>query len=304
MIPLVSNTVDITMTSSVPESESKVLACGSFVNQNIFKVIGTVFAVIDVLGVIGLVVFAFLTRNEDIRYEAKVKRILSSYRSFIQVINNEFDAEGYRLVEVASFNEMLSIRDIIQSPILMNENEDKTCSRFVIPSGDLLYLFEIKVENYDKIYGISEPEIIAENVDEEALAEALEAPDVELEEIEFEEIEEEIVEEGGVEVIGVVWPERAHKNKIYRYDPDGAEVSDGDIVLVPSRDVHRNKDIIRKAAVAHGNHRVEAESIKNPLKKIIGIVKRKAESALVPENTEENIQENTSEVPTEEKLLK
>ncbi len=298
MIPLVNNTVDIKMTSSVPESESKVLACGNFASQNIFKVLGIVFTVIDVLAVIALLLFTYLTRNEDVRYEAKIKKLLSSYRSFIQVITNEFDFDGYKVLRVASFNEMLSIRDIIQSPILMNENEDKTCSRFVIPSGDIAYLFEIKVENYDEIYAptVEEPEIIVENVDEEALTEALETPTVELEEIEYEELEEK-EDDNGVEVIGVVWPERAHKNKIYRYDPNGAEVHDGDIVLVPSKDVHRNKDIIRKAAVAHGNHKIDPESLTHPLKKIIGIVKRKASEALAPisHESENDTQKNDEE---------
>ena len=86
------------------------------------------------------------------------------------------------------------------------------------------------------------------------------------------EIDEETEE--GVEVIGVVWPEHKHKNKIYRYDPNGEILEDGDVVLIPSRDVHSNRDIIRKAAVAHGNHRVDPEMLKHPLKKIIGIVHR------------------------------
>ena len=39
--------------------------------------------------------------------------------------------------------------------------------------------------------------------------------------------------------------------------------------------------------MAHGNHKVDPEHIKHPLKKIIGIVKRKAEMALTPPLEEE-----------------
>ena len=71
-------------------------------------------------------------------------------------------------------------------------------------------------------------------------------------------------------------------NKVYKYDPNGERLTNGDVVLVPSRDVEKNREIIRKAAVAHGNHKVDPEHIHHPLKKIIGVVKRKAEQALTP----------------------
>ena len=125
---------------------------------------------------------------------------------------------------------------------------------------------------------------VAEQVSEEAMANALAAPDVELEDIDYiDEIDEEYqgdTEHPGVEVVGVVWPEKPEKNKIYRYDPNGETLEDGDIVLVPTRTQATQEDIVRKAAVAHGNHTVDPKTLKYPLKKIIGVVKRKAQKAL------------------------
>ena len=44
---------------------------------------------------------------------------------------------------------MLEIRDTIQAPILMYENEDKTCAKFMIPTDSkLLYVYKIEVEGY------------------------------------------------------------------------------------------------------------------------------------------------------------
>ena len=43
-----------------------------------------------------------------------------------------------------------------------------------------------------------------------------------------------------------------------------------------------------KAAVAHGNHRVDPETLHHPLKKIIAVVKRKAEIVLSGETATEN----------------
>jgi len=176
----------------------------------------------------------------------------------------------------------------------MNENEDKTSTLFVIPTNTkLLYTYEVRVEDYDEIYAAEEPEepeelvVVLEDVPEEEVAEAMSTPDIDLDEIDFEDTVDEETEDG-VEVINVVWPEKEKKNKLYRYDPNGEQVHDGDTVLVPSRDVKQNKDIIRKAAVVHGNHRVDPATIHHPLKKIIAVVKRKAEEALSGKGEENN----------------
>jgi len=282
-IPLAVEKLNIT-TKSSPSQQDKVMLATEDCSTP-FLVLAWVATELEVLLVGFFVAFIYLTRNTDINYEIKVKRILSSYRSFIQKIDNPFDCEGYQLLYVNTFPEMLGIRDTISSPILMSENEDATCTQFLIPTNTkILYVFEIKVDNFDAIYNaepvIEEP-IILEEVDSEALAEALATPDIDLDAVEYIE-DDDKEEEVGVEVIGVVWPEKAHKNKVYRYDPNGETLEKGDEVLVPSRDVAKNKDIIRKAAVTHGNHKVAPETLKHPLKKIIGVVKRKAEAFLTP----------------------
>ena len=288
-IPLTEQTVDVQMVASAPNGESKVLACGSSINKNIFAIIAIVAGIIAVILGGVLIAFTYLTRNEDINYTNKIRKILSNYGSFIQQLEEEFDTEGYQILRIKTFEQMLSIRDTLQSPILMYENEDRTMSRFVILTNTkALHLFDIKVDNYDLIYGIEEEQaniFVEEGVDEVELAEAMATPDVELADIEYvDEIDEAYNDENGVEVIGVVWPEREHKNKIYRYDPNGHTLDDGDIVLVPTRDAAHDKIVIRKAAVAHGNHRIDPQSLKHPLKKIMGIVRHKTVSALTPDS--------------------
>ncbi len=282
-IPLTGKTISIKNVSPAAPQEKVLTCCQDKVNG--FKIGAIIAASLEVI-LIGLfVAFVYLTRNTDINYAIKVKRILSAYRSYIQVISNSFDNEGYQILYVSAFKEMLGIRDTIQSPILMSENEDRTCTQFLIPTNTkILYVFEIKVEDYDEIYH-SAPEdsvIITDDVDEDALAEALATPDVDLSEIDYVE-DDDKEEEQGVEVVGVVWPEKKNGNKVYRYDPNGEELENGDVVLVPSLDAAKNKDVIRKAAVAHANHKVAPETLHHPLKKIIGVVKRKAEQALTPD---------------------
>ena len=89
----------------------------------------------------------------SISYAAKIRRILNSYGSFIQRMEGEFDCAGYQLIAIKTFSEMLGIRDTLQAPVLMTENRDETMTRFLIPTDTkLLYVFDVKVDNYDEIY--------------------------------------------------------------------------------------------------------------------------------------------------------
>ena len=152
-IPLAADTFNIHTTSSTSAGESRVFEYQDSANKGLFLVMGSVAAVLAALVLLTMLVFLHLTRNEDITYVAKVRKILRSYGSFIQRMNGEFDDSGYQVVEIRSFTEMLGIRDTIQSPILMSENRDETMTRFFIPTESrLLYAFDIKVDNYDKIY--------------------------------------------------------------------------------------------------------------------------------------------------------
>lgn len=278
-IPLTEENFSMFTTSSNTESQSKVLACTNGVSQKVFLILTIVFACLAALQAIALVIFVFITRNEDVNYTNKVRKIVSSYRSFIQQIEGQFDVEGYQVVPVKTFKEMLNIRDTIQSPILMFENIDQTVTEFVIPTNTkILYTFEIKVDNYDDIYGTPEP-IIIEEIPQEELEEALEAPDIVLEEIDYVEDNDEELDEG-VEVIGVVWPEKPNRNKVYRYDPNGETLEKGDIVLVPTMDHARKREVVRKAAVAHANHKIDPVSHPYALKKIIGVIRHQVQHVL------------------------
>lgn len=158
-VPLAKQVVKMTTSASAPAGVARVLACVNFLGKEVFKIISIVSGILTVLAFAVLVLYAYLTRNEDINYNIKVKRIVSTYKSYIQKIENAFDTTGYDVLRVSTFVEMLGIRDTIQSPVLMSENEDKTCTTFFIPTNTkLLYVYELKVEDYDRIYGVKPEE--------------------------------------------------------------------------------------------------------------------------------------------------
>lgn len=367
-IPLTTKTVNIKMTSAVPDQEAKMIACTRGTGSEAFKTTAIVLGVVDALMIAIFVAFICLTRTPDITYTARVKKILSQYKSYIQKINNMFETKGYQIIMVDTFAELLEIKDTIQAPILMHENADKTCTKFFIPTDSkLLYTYVISVTGYSEpevkeeepvaapttivkpnITNVVRPvvkvvvntpkavEKVDEPVETPVVENVVEAPTVEADEelevtatveaeepeavqtVEVEEIveTEEIVEieeteeveeveeieelepavetenleeaediiaaipeaeeiEGGVDAIDVFWKERP--DKTYRYDPDGNSVESGDVVLVPTRDEKSDKEIVREAEVVKGNYKIDPESLDHPLKKIIGVVRRKAE---------------------------
>ena len=364
-IPLTTKTVNIQMTSAVPSEEAKMIACTRGMGSEAFKTTAIVLGVVDVIAILLLVAFIYFTRTPDITYTARVKKILSQYKSYIQRINNLFETHGYQIVMVDTFEEMLEIRDTIQAPILMYENADKTCAKFMIPTDSkLLYVYRIEIEGYvepeteakpdptpttivkpnitnvvrpvvkvvvnnptppapepeteaDIETIIEEPQIEIESESDDlpeiiaTVEETEEEPEVTEEEPEVTEEEtevieeepedieaiiasiptadEEIIDENTVEAIDIFWEERTHKT--YRYDPDGNVVDKGDIVLVPTRDEHSDKDVVREAEVERGNYRIDPAELDRPLKKIIGVVRRKAEkifTAMITPEDEEN----------------
>ncbi len=373
-IPLTTKTVNIEMTSNVPGAETKTIASAGGSGSEIFKAASIVLGIIDAIVILIMIAFILLTRTEDITYTARVKKIVNQYKSYIQKIKNVFDTYGYQIIQVETFDELLEIRDTIQSPILMHENEDKTCAKFIIPTDNkLLYFYEIKIEGYtdpepekrpepqpttivkpnitnvvrpvvkvvvnpkltetvvvpevreseaeietfieepeveiEAAEEIPEVEVITEEIAEEPVEESVEETDAEEEpaeniedlqdildtipSVEETAAEQLIVEAPGVDAIDVVWQER--EDKRYRYDPDGNVVEEGDVVLVPTRDIHSDREVVREAEVARGNYKIDPEELSSPLKKIIGVVRRKAEKAFVAMITpdEKDFEENT-----------
>ena len=151
-IPLAQNVLKPQISSSIPTGPQKILSNPNE-GRNVFMVLALIFGVLDAGALGALAIYSLKTRDIHIDYGRKVQKIVNNYKSFIQKINNPFNTEGYQVLEVNTFNEMLEIRDTIQMPILMYENEDKTCTTFMIPfNSQLLYSFEIKVDNYDYLY--------------------------------------------------------------------------------------------------------------------------------------------------------
>lgn len=150
--PLAVPTTSVTQTSSVPTSESNMLAC-TRAGQYAFSFKVSLYATIVelVVGVIALFVFLAATKNKDVDYANTISKILRGYKSFIQVSLSKFSSNGCKIIKIRTIEELIQIRDTLQKPVILCENEDKTCSKFFIIDNDVMYLHGICVEGFEDL---------------------------------------------------------------------------------------------------------------------------------------------------------
>ncbi len=147
VIPLLRQTIKLTTQSSVPAGEQKILASDTAL-KNVLLVLWIIFLCLTLLAGGFTAAFVILTRDKHIDYARRVQKLLSSYKSYIQRISNPFDFEGYKVLNVVTFTELLEIGDKLQNPVLMYENEDKTRSEFFIATcNSIIYLYTVEVKN-------------------------------------------------------------------------------------------------------------------------------------------------------------
>lgn len=146
-VPLVQSVVAPSVKVSAPKANRTIIALNASI-EKVFGIISIVFGAITVLGFAFLIAFSYFTRDKHIDYARRVSGLLSSYRSYIQKITNKFPSEGYTKLLLSEFSELLEIRDTLQAPVLMYENDDRTKTEFFVTTPDkLMYVFEVCVND-------------------------------------------------------------------------------------------------------------------------------------------------------------
>lgn len=218
-IPLAVTTIKAQITSDVPETDGKILSYSTKALSKLFTTAAIIAGGAALLLAALLLWYVEASKNHDVTYESRISRLVAAYKSYIQRLRNHFDVAGYQVLVLSEFSEMLEVRDTIQSPILMDENDDKTCTHFLIPTAsNILYMFEIKVGDYDDIYApkaeLEEVIDISDTVSEAPTEEIAEAPREDITEV-AEEIEiaeapvAEAAEEAAKEAAPTVSPKAA-----------------------------------------------------------------------------------------------
>lgn len=145
-IPLTTKTVDISIGQNVVNDEGKILAKRSEYPEEklfYFLVIGIVLGIFGILILIKFILYVIKTRSAETMYDQQLKMILFNYKNYIQQTNNKVNEKDYKIIQINTFNEMIGLRDTIQSPILMYTEENERKTYFMIINEGLLYTFTL-----------------------------------------------------------------------------------------------------------------------------------------------------------------
>ena len=139
-IPLTTKTVEVSIGANVVKDQGKVLYQKSeYQNIEYIFVIGVVFAIAGLVMLIKFIKYLLDTRSAETMYAQELKQIMFNYKTYIQTSNNAISRRGYKVIQINTFNEILGLRDTIQTPILMYTEEDELRTRFVIINSGILY---------------------------------------------------------------------------------------------------------------------------------------------------------------------
>ena len=141
-IPLTQRTIDISIGADNVQSEGKMLSKRSeYQNIEYVLVIGIALACVGLIELIRLIKYIIETRSAEKMYEQEMKKIMFNYKSYIQKANNEINEADYKVIQINTFDEILSLRDTMQAPILMYTKENEQRTKFMIINEGVLYIY-------------------------------------------------------------------------------------------------------------------------------------------------------------------
>jgi len=138
--------------SSIPSVKDKTITCKkdckiAMATQYIYPIT----LALSGASLLALFIFLYLTKDKYSRYDGNIKNIMRNYKSFIQKTKSEFSFDGYKLVKFESIRELLEVRETLSLPVIMKENDDKTCANFFIAGNGILYIFAECMEGYESL---------------------------------------------------------------------------------------------------------------------------------------------------------
>lgn len=149
-IPLVSNTVAIDTNYNLSNNVDNLITLKpSYQKSKIWLNLSIIIFIID-LGLTGLLIrYAIKSRTDEDKYNGQLRKILNNYGTQISKVEDDFNMEGYQILKVVNFVDLLEIRDTMHSPIIMIENKENLVTCFVIPTNNqILYFYSLSAKQY------------------------------------------------------------------------------------------------------------------------------------------------------------
>ena len=107
----------------------------------IFKITGIILTITSILGFIDVTKTNIVFKKKNL-YELKLDNILTSYDSIIANIKTLPNMEGFKIIEVSSFEELLDVYNEVRMPI--NYYQGDTESIFIIINDSMVWKYILK----------------------------------------------------------------------------------------------------------------------------------------------------------------
>ena len=141
-IPLDTKTVEISVNENVKDNQGEIIIQKEkTVNPKVYLTLGIIMLAIGLSIFANLIRYNSKTRSAEKMYEDELRKILFDYKSYIQKINTKIDYKAYKIIKVNSFDELMGMREEIQSPILMYTEEGKRKTIFMMIKDDMLFAY-------------------------------------------------------------------------------------------------------------------------------------------------------------------
>ena len=145
-IPLATRTVEFSIDENVKNAENQIAKENRFLKSEYIFAIAIAVLFVGLLMFVLLIKYILDTRSAEKMYETELKKILFDYKSYLQKINDKIDYNGYKVITINTFVELLGMKEEIQSPILMYTEKDARKTTFVMLNENLLFEYTLSAE--------------------------------------------------------------------------------------------------------------------------------------------------------------
>lgn len=152
VVPLSERSVDIKLDYKDINSTSNIIKKQTMTIKDILPLIGSgVFVLLSLVMVVKAVRNANLLIAKKSMYDKYVSKILKEYDRLIAESSTLLSFDDKEIINISKFTELLDIHDNLQLPIMYYEEREHELSYFYISHQNVVYLFEVNVENIESM---------------------------------------------------------------------------------------------------------------------------------------------------------
>lgn len=147
-IPLTEQTLNIKIDSNDINNYKTIYEDRGIKDISLKYLVGLVLSVLlDLFFIILLIKTICLILRERSKYDIALKKILKDYDSIIGNVNNSIDENGYKVLNMQSFEELRDIHDNLGTPIIYNTIKAHKLSEFIIIHDNIIYKYTLDEKN-------------------------------------------------------------------------------------------------------------------------------------------------------------